>query len=113
MCWKLPRTFRLRRLALLSVQVAKTLTTIPPSATPTESAAYVLRAEETSNGLVDDQCGNGEECRAVELGAQDLGASEAKRRRTLRGPGGKSDGQQREAERGRIGQHVTGIGVQR
>ena len=79
MCWKLPSTFRLWRLALASTQVAATLTTMPAKAIARISLASTVGG---ASRLDDDYGGQDEQGQAVALCAEDLGTFEAERGRT-------------------------------
>jgi hypothetical protein len=71
---------------------------------------HVRRGDEPPNGRVDDQQRDEEEREAVALCGEDLRASEAERPRAPRGTRCQRRSDERGHERGRIGQHVAGVG---
>ena len=71
------------------------------------------RVDQPADALVDDQQPEHEQRRAVELGGEDLGALEAVGHRALGRPRRQPQRDQRQRERGRVGEHVRGVGEQR
>ena len=114
MCWKLPSTLRLSRLAPASTNVAARFTAIPTTATITTIAPSTSGGE-TSRWIAsyDDPQREQHERDPVRLRAEDLDAAEAVRHRAARRPSRDPQRDERERERGRVGEHVRGVRQQR
>jgi hypothetical protein len=98
------------RLAFDNVQVAAMFTAIPISATMrTAVPGDHWECDQPGDALIDDQQFEHQERGAVELGREDLGALEAEGHGALGGALGEADREQREADRGGVGEHVCGI----
>ena len=112
-CWKLPSMFIDSRFAFASCQVASRFTPIPASATiriarpPGDGGEIRRRTPSKTIRPAEEQ-----QRVAVRLGRQDLGAPEAEGEVALRGPGDQADRDQRDEQRGGVGQHVRGVGEQ-
>ncbi len=78
-----------------------------------EAALDVGRLEQAPHGLERDHERQHEQRDAVDLRRQDLDALEAVGHDALRRPGGQADGDQRESDRRRVGEHVPGVREQR
>ena len=91
------------------------MTTAPASATASTSRrVHVRRRDQPPDRLVDDQRGEHEQRHAVGLRREHLDAAQAERqRRRLRGRRGEPHRDQRERDRGGVGEHVRGVGEQR
>ncbi len=76
-------------------------------------AADVWGREEASDRDVDDHQREHEQRRAVALSTQDLDPAEPVGHHPLSGPAGHPRGQEGDRQRGRVGDHVGGIGEQR
>ena len=72
-----------------------------------EAGAYGRRGEQAADRLVGYERGEDQQAHAVGLRGQDLDALVAERERAFGGPGGESEGHEREAERGGVGEHVA------
>ena len=106
--------FRLSRFARASVQVAARLTSDADERDDEhQPAADDGRIEQPPNRLVGDERGEDEQRHAVGLRREDLDAPEAECHRAARRPRRQRDRHQREADRGRVGEHVRGVGEQR
>ena len=65
--------------------------------------------DQSRDALVDDEQSEHQQRRAVELGGEDLGAFQAEGHGALGGALGEADRDQRQADRGRVGEHVRGV----
>ena len=71
------------------------------------------RVDHAAHALDDDEQPEDQQRRAVELGREDLGALEAEGEGAARGAAGEVDRDQRQRDRGGVGEHVRRVGEQR
>src|SRR5215208_718936 len=112
MCWKAPSTLRLSRLALLMVQVASRLTTMPKSAMPKTRPPSTSGGDQAPYRLVDEPGREQEQRDAVGLGGEDFGALEAVGQRPAGGPSREANGDEGQGYGAGVGEHVPGVGDQ-
>ena len=87
---------------------------MPTSATTSiRPAADVGRIDQAADRLVGDERREDQQRHAVGLGGEDLNAPEAEGHRALGRAGGQPQREQREADRGGVGEHVRRVGEQR
>ena len=72
----------------------------------------VRRVDQAPDRRVDDPGAEHEQRDPVHLGGEDLGAAEAERPRPARRSGRETRGDERDRERGRVGEHVPRVGEQ-
>ena len=78
-----------------------------------EGSANVGRIEQAADRLVGDECRQDQQGHAVGLGGEDLHALEAKGHGAPGRTGRQAQREQREADRGGVGEHVRRVGEQR
>jgi hypothetical protein len=76
-------------------------------------ASYRRRVDQPSHRLDPDHRGQHQQRDAVHLGREDLDPFQAEGHRAAGGAAAEPDGEEREADRGRVGEHVGGVGEQR
>lgn len=110
MCWKLPSTLRLWRLALASVEHRQQVHDDTDERDDDDQpGAHLRRRDEAVDRLVDDDQGEHEQRDAIDLGGEDLDALEAVGHRALRRPLGQAHCDEREPDRGGIREHVRRV----
>ena len=103
-----------RRFARARVQAAARFTTMPASATASITPPLTSGGRnEALDRLEDDHRGEDEERDPVHLRREDLDPPEAEGHGSLRGSSGEVDGEDREADRGGVREHVSGVGEER
>ena len=105
MLWRSERESAQNAATLTTAPMTPTTITIEPSTSCGEPSRWMPSIAMTP--------GEQEQRRAVDLRRQDLGAPEAERERARRGPRGEARRDEREPDRGGVGEHVRGVGEQR